>query len=41
MPARNPQQEQEVLKWIEAVLGEPLPKGAYEEVKLKKNIFLI
>ena len=33
MPARKPEQEKEVLDWIEAVLGEPLPKGEFEEVK--------
>lgn len=33
MPARNAEQEAEILQWIEAVLGEPLPKGDYEEVK--------
>ena len=32
MPARKPEQEKEVLDWIEAVLGEPLPKGDFEEV---------
>jgi len=29
---RDPQLEQEVLAWIEAVLGERLPAGPYEEV---------
>lgn len=29
---RDPQLEQEVLGWIEAVLGERLPGGAFEEV---------
>lgn len=29
---RNKEQEQEVLNWISAVLGEPLPGGAYEDV---------
>lgn len=32
MPPRKPEQEKEVLEWIEAVLEEPLPKGEYEEV---------
>ena len=32
MPARKPEQEKEVTDWIEAVLGEPLPKGEFEEV---------
>lgn len=34
MAPRKPEQEQEVLEWIEAVLEEPLPKGDYEEVIL-------
>ena len=32
MPARKPEQEKEVLDWIEAVLGDPLPEGDFEEV---------
>ena len=32
MPARKPEQEKEVLDWIQAVLGEPLPDGEFEEV---------
>ena len=33
MPERKPEQEKEVMDWIEAVMGEPLPKGEYEEVR--------
>ena len=32
MAPRDPKQEREILEWIEAVMGEPLPKGSYEEV---------
>ena len=32
MPARKPEQEKEVLDWITAVLGEPMPDGDFEEV---------
>ena len=32
MPARKPEQEKEVLDWIKAVLGEPIPDGDFEEV---------
>ena len=32
MPARKPEQEKEVLDWIQAVLGEPVPDGEFEEV---------
>ena len=32
MPARKPDEEKEVLGWVEAVLDEPLPKGDFEEV---------
>jgi len=39
MPARKPEEEQEILGWIEAVLGEPLPKGDYAEV-LKNGVVL-
>lgn len=39
MPARNPEQEKEILEWIEAVLEEPLPKGEYEEI-LKDGVLL-
>jgi len=39
MPARKPEQEKEVLEWIEAVLEEPLPKGDFEEV-LKNGVVL-
>ena len=34
MPARNADQEKEILTWIEAVMGEKLPAGDYEEVRL-------
>lgn len=37
--ARNAEQEQEVLQWISDVLGEPLPKGSYEDV-LKDGVIL-
>lgn len=37
--ARNKEQEEEVLNWIFAVLGEPVPKGAYEDI-LKDGIVL-
>lgn len=37
--ARNKEQEEEVLTWISAVLGEPLPKGAYEDI-LKDGVVL-
>ena len=36
---RSKEQEQEVLSWIEAVLGEKLPVGAYEDV-LRDGIVL-
>lgn len=39
MAPRNKQQEQEVLEWISAVLGEKLPPGAYEDV-LKDGVVL-
>ena len=32
MAPRDPKQEREIMEWIEAVMGEPLPKGPYEEV---------
>ncbi|XP_046962312.1 myophilin [Nymphalis io] len=32
MPARNKEQEEEVLVWIYTVLGEPRPKGEYEDI---------
>ncbi|CAG9578952.1 unnamed protein product [Danaus chrysippus] len=35
----NKEQEEEVLNWIAAVLGEPLPKGAYEDI-LKDGVIL-
>ena len=37
MPARKPEQEKEVLDWIQAVLGEPVPDGEFEEVFVKNN----
>ncbi|XP_063626243.1 muscle-specific protein 20 [Cydia splendana] len=39
MAPRNKEQEQEVLNWIQAVIGEPLPAGDYEDV-LKNGIVL-
>merc|ERR1712026_63809 len=36
---RKPEQEKEVLDWIQAVLGEPLPDGEFEEV-LKNGVVL-
>ncbi|KAF9810101.1 hypothetical protein SFRURICE_011269 [Spodoptera frugiperda] len=36
---RNKEQEQEVLNWISAVLGEPLPNAAYEDY-LKDGVVL-
>lgn len=36
---RAPELEAEVLSWIEAVLGEKLPNGEYEEI-LKNGIVL-
>jgi len=39
MVGRSKEQEQEVLNWIEAVLGEKLPAGAYEDV-LRDGIVL-
>ena len=33
MPERKPEQEKEVMDWIEAVMEEPLPQGSYEEVR--------
>ena len=35
MPERKPEQEKEVMDWIEAVMEEPLPQGSYEEVRCK------
>merc|ERR1712027_5756 len=32
MPARNADQEKEILQWIEAVMGEPVPSGDFAEV---------
>lgn len=39
LQARNKEQEAEVLEWIEAVLGEKLPKGDYEDI-LKDGVIL-
>ncbi len=39
MPARDPKQEREILDWIEAVMGEKLPAGEYDEV-LKNGVVL-
>ena len=39
MPARNKDQEKDVLKWIEAVIGEKLPAGPYEDI-LKDGVVL-
>ena len=36
---RNKEQEQEVLNWISAVIGEPLPSASYEDY-LKDGIIL-
>ena len=42
MPERKPEQEKEVMDWIEAVMGEPLPKGEYEEVrKISVQLFTL
>ena len=37
MPARNADQEKEILQWIEAVMGEPLPSGDFAEVSNTEN----
>jgi len=39
MVGRNKEQEQEILNWIEAVIGEKLPAGAYEDV-LRDGVIL-
>jgi len=39
MPARNKEQEAEVLAWIEGVIGEKLPSGNYEDI-LKDGVVL-
>ncbi|XP_050452558.1 muscle-specific protein 20 [Cataglyphis hispanica] len=39
MPGRNKEQEAEVLEWIEAVLGEKLPPGNYEDI-LRDGVIL-
>lgn len=39
LQARNKDQEKEVLDWIEAVTGEKLPNGPYEDV-LRDGVIL-
>lgn len=39
MVGRNKELEQEILDWIAAVLGAPLPKGAFEDI-LKDGVIL-
>jgi len=39
MPPRKPEQEAEILEWIAAVMGEPLPAGDFADV-LKDGIVL-
>ena len=39
MPARKPEEEREILKWIEDVMEEPVPKGDYEEVRPDLTFF--
>ena len=39
MAPRKPEQEAEILQWIESVLGETLPKGDYEDI-LKDGVVL-
>merc|ERR1712029_779172 len=39
MPPRNPDQEKEVLQWVETVMGEPLPSGDFGEI-LKNGVVL-
>ena len=39
MAPRNPEQEKEILQWIEAVLGEKLPEGDFAEV-LQNGVIL-
>ena len=38
MPARNANQEKEILQWIEAVMGEPVPSGDFAEVSNHRNL---
>ena len=38
MPARKPEEEREILKWIEDVMEEPVPKVDYEEVRPDNEI---
>ncbi|XP_011498065.1 PREDICTED: muscle-specific protein 20 [Ceratosolen solmsi marchali] len=39
MPPRNKEQEQEILDWIQNVLGEKLPPGNYEDI-LRDGVIL-
>ena len=39
MAPRKPEQEKEIMEWIEAVMGEPLPEGDFAEV-LKNGVIL-
>merc|ERR1712002_758966 len=39
MAPRNPEQEKEILEWIEAVMEEPLPEGDFSEV-LQNGVIL-
>ena len=39
MAPRKPEQEKEILDWIQAVMGEPLPEGDFAEV-LKNGVIL-
>ena len=39
MAPRNPEQEKEILTWIGAVMGAPLPEGDFAEV-LKNGVIL-
>merc|ERR1711879_61298 len=39
MPARNADQEKEILQWIEAVMGDPVPSGDFAE-ELKNGVVL-
>jgi hypothetical protein len=39
MPPRNPQQEKEIMEWMTAVMGEPLPAGDFAEI-LKNGVIL-
>ena len=39
MAPRKPEQEKEIMDWIGAVMGEPLPEGDFAEV-LKNGVVL-